>query len=107
MAFGFGLIKRLFTGSIPAAEPGVDRMARAAPDRVKIEGQPVTVKVGPFMDSDFASLEAAETRIKRIEGHLADRARLGPGMDQTENCDQCREKLKRLRAFVAAMKVEG
>ena len=92
----------------PEPVPASPEAAAAPLPVVALKAQPFTVKLGPTgPDSDFASLEAAETRIARIEGHLADRARLGPGMDQSENCDQLRAKLKRLRAFVAAMKAEG
>jgi hypothetical protein len=72
------------------------------PGQAKIEALPVTVKVGPAMlDSDFASLEAAGAAIERITSHLAYRAKIGK--DESENCDQLRQKLKKLRAYVAAL----
>ena len=71
---------------------------------VKLEAKPVEVKVGPAMlDSDFASLEAAELAIGRIVEHLAYRKKIGK--DQSLNCDQLRLKHRKLEAFVAAMKV--
>ena len=76
-----------------------------APASIKTEALPVTVKLGPAMlDSDFASVETAEASIARIKQHLEYRASIGK--DETENCDQLRAKLKKLRAYVAALQAQ-